>query len=101
MNRRRCVVAALVLWALWAALRTGRFPVPREYRHQDKAMDADHLPTPDPASPCGYPGCIDPTGPDDEIVHCDPDCGPHTPEANGHPHAPTRCTCGHPIEATR
>jgi hypothetical protein len=39
-------------------------------------------PTPDPASPCGYPGCPLPEG---------------APGID-HAHVPTRCTCGHAIE---
>ena len=66
----------------------------REYRHLDKPMDADHLPTPDPASPCGHPTCNQRA-----IAHVH--MGAHGVYGR-HPHVPTRCTCGHPIEeATR
>ena len=70
--------------------------MPREYRHLDKTMDADHLPTPDPASPCGHPECEH----DARATWTHPPAGPYL--HGSHPHVPTRCTCGDPIEeATR
>ena len=60
------------------------------------------IPTPDPASPCGYVGCFQP---DDQGPHlpCPVDiaCGLHREWVGCHPRQPTRCTCGHTIEAVR
>lgn len=50
-------------------------------------------PTPDPASPCGHPTCNQRA-----IAHVH--MGAHGVYGR-HPHVPTRCTCGHPLEATR
>lgn len=64
---------------------------------QDSMTDYPHgiqlpctTPTPDPTSPCGRLDC-----------HWSPAVAwPHA-ALSSHPHIPTRCTCGHPIEATR
>ena len=58
--------------------------------------DARHCttPTPDPSSPCGYPGCID-----DGFTHCD-DVGKHWHSASwfAHHHVPTLCqSCHHGV----
>lgn len=67
-------------------------------------------PTPDPASPCGYVGCaaLIPEGMlgsrDDVSVHVCTDEEMHAESGDTskcHPHQPTRCTCGHAIEAVR
>ena len=57
-----------------------------------------NTPTPDPTSPCGYPGC---QFSDRGWYHCNHELRPeHDPRAC-HPHVPTRCaTCGHPIQET-
>lgn len=53
-------------------------------------------PTPDPASPCGHPECEH----DARATWTHPPAGPYL--HGSHPHVPTRCTCGDPIEeATR
>ena len=49
-------------------------------------------PTPDPTSPCAR-RYLWTTG----ILDCMWDPNDH-PEKSGHPHVPTRCLCGHPIE---
>ena len=52
--------------------------------------------TPDPASPCGHPECEH----DARATWTHPPAGPYL--HGSHPHVPTRCTCGDPIEeATR
>ena len=72
--------------------------MPREYRHLDKTMDAGHLPTPDPASPCG---ALVATGGNAHVAEWQ-DCGRpadgihHMP---AHDYRATRCTCGHQLEA--
>jgi hypothetical protein len=49
-------------------------------------------PTPDPASPCGYVGCL-------AAWHCDGTCPAHDRSVILHPHVPTLCTCGHALVA--
>lgn len=61
---------------------------------QDRICTA---PIPDPASPCGFEGCEGWPGDHDFTVgRCQ-----HPPKHDCHPHVPTRCQCGHPIEAER
>lgn len=71
----------------------------REWRHADPTIK--HKPTPDPASPCGRiaasVACGYPAS--DPVMHGDA----YVRLAGWrvrftHPHQPTRCTCGHPIE---
>lgn len=52
-------------------------------------------PTPDPTSPCGFEDCEH----DGNATWTHPPAGPYLHGA--HPHVPTLCTCGHPIEAAR
>jgi hypothetical protein len=66
-------------------------------------------PTPDPASACGFVGCVGAgahAGRDGEpwaVCVGGPACPPSHPDDPGcHSHQPTRClTCGHPIEEAR
>lgn len=68
--------------------------------HCEKCMDPVqclcNTPTPDPSSPCGYEGCV----PGDLLTHepCEFWAVLEHPWSGCHPHQPTRCTCGHPIE---
>ena len=77
------------------------------WRHVDDCGTPDDdpfcgctTPTPDRYSECGFDGCWMMGF----LCHCDDpseDCkGDHPISADGgHPYIPTRCTCGHPIEA--
>ena len=67
--------------------------------YEDDPLAPDAIctaPTPDPASPCGYVGCVDPTSEwHGACFHLDD----HDEQEDCHVRVPTRClTCGHPIE---
>ena len=63
--------------ASWVSWKKGRCPCT--------------TPTPDPASPCGYEGCWGKRWTHAWVS------GQFLDESS-HPHVPTRCNCGHPIE---